>query len=44
MIAFLKGNSKIGFEQAVDHEFPILSLSTISFQFQAKMAEEIGTE
>ena len=42
MIAFLDGNSKIGLRQAVDQV--ILSISTISFELHAKVAEEMYLE
>jgi len=44
VIPFLEGNSKIGLLEAVDQLGPILSISTVSFELPAKVAEEIYVE
>jgi len=41
MIAFLEGNLKIGLRQGVYSPGPILSVTNISFELHAKVAEEM---
>jgi len=44
VIPFLEGNSKNGLQEAVDQVPCILSISTVSFELHAKVAEEIYVE